>query len=43
VATAKLLKRSYDLESRGAIRIKGKGRLTTYFLRGRKVATPVAS
>ncbi|MBW4496218.1 MAG: PAS domain S-box protein [Oscillatoria princeps RMCB-10] len=35
-ATYKLLQEQYLLEKRGAIQVKGKGEMTTYFLLGRK-------
>jgi class 3 adenylate cyclase len=40
--TYQLLKDRYELERRGEIDVKGKGRMTTYFLRGRKQASDLA-
>lgn len=34
--TYQLLKEKYEFEQRGQIEVKGKGRMTTYFLKGRK-------
>jgi adenylate cyclase len=34
--TYRLLKEKYEFEQRGEIEVKGKGRMTTYFLKGRK-------
>jgi len=36
-ATYGLLKDEYEFEERGVIQIKGKGEMTTYWLRGKKI------
>jgi adenylate cyclase len=38
-ATYQLLQTDYQLESRGAITVKGRGEMETYWLKGRRVAT----
>lgn len=38
-STYELLKDNYDLEERGVIDVKGKGKMTTYLLLGRKICT----
>ena len=40
--THALLKGQYDFEERGGVDVKGKGRVTTYLLIGRKASTPTA-
>lgn len=38
-STYELIKDNYDLEERGIIDVKGKGKMTTYLLQGRKICT----
>ena len=40
--TFALLNREYDFEARNDVDVKGKGRVTTYLLKGRKASTLTA-